>query len=76
MMPLPDCPAPQPGQPRTPPPGRITLWQAAPDSPDAGKWLALMRYNGLQSCMVRDTREQALTDMTAFWAEHTAEGKS
>jgi hypothetical protein len=62
---------PQPTGP-TPPPGRITLWQAETGS----QWLAFMRWGSFQTCMVRDTRDQALADMTRWWAEHTAEGKA
>ncbi len=68
MMPLPTKPTSGP----TPPPGRITLWK----SETGTEWCALLRWGTFQTAMVRPTREQALADMTAWWRQHTAEGKA
>ena len=70
-MPMPTAPMPMPTAPM-PPPGRLTLWK----SETGNEWLAFLRWGSFQTCMVRATREQALLDMTRWWAEHTAEGQA
>ena len=60
-------PAPRPVAPAQ----DITMW----NSPD-GQWLALLKYNGVFTHVIRDTREEAHAACVKFWREHTREGRN
>ena len=60
-------PAPRPVAPAQ----DITMW----NSPD-GQWLALLKYNGVFTHVIRDDHDEAYAADVKFWREHTAQGRN
>jgi len=49
----------------------ITMW----NSPD-GQWMALLKYNGVFTHVIRDDHDEAHAAAVKFWREHTAQGRN